>query len=196
MRGEGGIDTVSYAYETNAVTVNLDTGVATGSGTDTLETFENAEGGSGADNLIGDAVANVLDGQAGADTMEGGFGNDTYVVDDALDVVVETTNTPPAPLSGSGPEPVQLVGEGLTDTIIALINYSVESVAFVENLTLSGTATTGTGNELANVLTGNNLANSLSGLGGNDTIFGAGRADTITGGSGNDTLMATAATTP
>src|SRR5829696_2330763 len=33
----------------------------------------------------------VLDGRAGTDTMNGGLGNDTYVVDNAGDIVVESS---------------------------------------------------------------------------------------------------------
>jgi Ca2+-binding RTX toxin-like protein len=78
--------------------------------------------------------------------------------------------------------------DAFTDTVVSVLSYSLASVAYVENLTLSGTATQGTGNGLNNVITGNNLANTLSGLGGADTVVGSGGKDTLTGGSGADLL--------
>ncbi len=118
-------------------------------------------GGIGADRLCGQGGNDVLDGGegndrleggAGADQMLGGLGNDTYVVDDAGDLVTE------------------LADEG-TDAVQSLVNYTL--TANVENLTLTGTsATSGTGNELNNVITGNAAGNTLRGLAGNDTLRG------------------------
>ena len=48
-------------------------------------------GGDLADTLSGLAGNDTLEGGLGADTMTGGDGNDVYVVDDAGDVVDETT---------------------------------------------------------------------------------------------------------
>ena len=56
----------------------------------------------------------------------------------------------------------------------------------VENLTLMGTATNGTGNSGNNVLTGNSANNTLNGGGGNDTLNGSTGVDTLIGGLGND----------
>ncbi|CAA2105670.1 Bifunctional hemolysin/adenylate cyclase [Methylobacterium bullatum] len=98
--------------------------------------------------LSGYAGSDTLDGGVGADRMNGGTGNDTYVVDDTGDVVVEAA------------------GEG-TDTVRSSVSRTLE--ANVENLTLTGTAITGTGNALDNVLIGNGATNVLTGLAGNDT---------------------------
>ena len=69
-----------------------------------------------------------------------------------------------------------------TDTIrTTLASYSLASVANIENLTYTGSASfTGTGNSGANVLTGGTGADSLDG--------GAG-ADTLVGGLGDDTYV-------
>jgi serralysin len=149
-------------------------------------TIENAIGGSGNDTIIGNAVDNVLkgnagsdtlsgkagndtlDGGAGDDTMYGGLGDDLYFVDSAGDFVVEVD------------------GDG-TDTVSSSISYALGTD--VENLILTGGATHGLGNELANVITGNALGNRLSGGLGNDTLIGGDGVDFLTGGAGNDVFV-------
>ncbi len=80
----------------------------------------------------------------------------------------------------------ELADEG-TDTVQSLVDYTLG--ANLENLALTGTAaTSGTGNELNNVITGNVAGNTLHGLGGNDTLRGGLEADTLEGGAGNDRL--------
>jgi len=160
-------------------------------------------GGDGDDNLVGNsqydlisslAGNDTLDGAGGRDTLEGGSGNDLYYVDDAKDVVVETSNTPAPVLASAaddlaGPALDEASLEGVTDTVIAAVTYSLENVKFVENLTLAAgsAAATGTGNELNNALTGNASNNTLSGLAGNDTLSGSAGNDTLDGGAGVDT---------
>ena len=148
--------------------------------------IENAIGGSGKDTMIGNAVDNILEGRAGNDllfgnggndtlnggtgddTMAGGTGNDLYFVDTGGDVVTEAS------------------GEG-TDHVSSAINYSLGMN--VENLTLTGAAVSGTGNNQANVITGNANANVLQGGGGADRLIGGDGVDRMTGGSGNDVFV-------
>lgn len=116
-------------------------------------------GTAAADKITGTAEGETIDGLAGADTMTGGLGNDTYIVDNSKDVAVE--------LSGGG-----------IDTVVSSVSFTLG--ANLENLVLTGTASKGTGNALANVLTGNDANNTLDG--------GLG-ADTMTGGLGNDVYV-------
>jgi len=167
LDGGTGTDTASYASATVGVVVNLTAGAGTtgdASG-DVLIAIENLTGSVFADALTGDGAANRLDGGAGADTLIGAAGNDSYVVDNVGDVVIEQP------------------GEG-TDTVSSSIAYTL--LADFENLTLTGSATTGTGNAANNALTGTGAANLLVGLDGADTLNGNGGADTLVGGIGSD----------
>ena len=141
--------------------------------------IENAAGGSGNDEITGNAVSNTLNGGGGADTMIGGAGNDTYYVDSVGDRVHETTT-----VGGTA-------NAGGTDTIISAVSFNLAAstgVSFVENLMLRGTAAiNGWGNSLHNWLSGNSAKNTLSGGGGNDRLNGGAGADTMIGGAGNDT---------
>ncbi|TGD62897.1 hypothetical protein EYC08_15045 [Tabrizicola sp. WMC-M-20] len=77
--GGGGTDTVTYASETAAVSVNLNTGVATGTsaGTDSLSSIENVVGTGFNDTITGSNDANLIYGGAGDDLIDAGAGNDT-----------------------------------------------------------------------------------------------------------------------
>ncbi|WP_108311274.1 beta strand repeat-containing protein [Limnohabitans parvus] len=137
----------------------------------------NITGTSSADTMVGGSGNETLDGGAGNDELKGGAGNDTYVVDNANDVVFENASAG-------------------TDTVQSSVNYTLG--ANVENLTLTGEATSGTGNDLANTIVGNDNGNSLNGAAGNDTLTGGigndildggAGADSMAGGGGNDTYV-------
>jgi Ca2+-binding RTX toxin-like protein len=117
--------------------------------------------GNALDNRItGNDDNNIIDGAAGADTMLGGGGDDHYIVDNANDVVTES--------SDSG-----------TDMVESFVSFTLG--ANVENLTLAGTnSINATGNALVNSIVGNAGANVING--------GAG-ADTMVGNYGNDTYF-------
>ncbi|WP_234461617.1 beta strand repeat-containing protein [Stutzerimonas stutzeri] len=90
LDGSSGVDTIDYSAETDAVTVNLTSGNATGtgSGNDTLQNFENILGGAGNDTLTGNDAANRVDGGAGSDSISTGAGND-WIRFDADDTLVD-----------------------------------------------------------------------------------------------------------
>ncbi len=154
------------------------------------ETDDNLLAGPGNDTLVGLGGADTLDGAGGKDSLEGGSGNDLYYVYSLDEIIVESSNAPVGakPLAAEGALAAASPLAGVTDTVIASIDYSLAALANVENLTLDGTATSGTGNALDNEMVGNALANNLSGAEGNDSILGGEGNDTLQGNQGSDTL--------
>lgn len=124
-------------------------------------------GGTGNDTLFGDEGNDQLHGDAGIDSLIGGTGDDFYVVDTALDVVVE------------------LADQGIDSVFARAVNYVLG--ANVENLSASdGVNHSLAGNVLANRISGGSGADTLNGREGNDTLDGRGGADRMVGGSGDD----------
>lgn len=155
--GNTGIDTILTGIGRS---MEADVERLTLTGTASVDVLGNASDNT----ILGNSGNNTLDGGAGEDHLTGGLGNDTYVVDEALDVVVENA------------------GQG-TDTVQSSIDYTLQ--ANLENLTLLGAALEGTGNNSNNVITGNASNNTLDGGAGNDTLLG---------GVGNDTYLVDSAT--
>lgn len=135
----------------------------------------NATGNAQANTITGNGGDNRLDGGAGNDTLIGGDGSDTYVIDSLQDVIIET---------------------GVSwnrDTVESSVSGYTLGLN-LENLTLTGIATQGTGNELNNVLKGNSAANTLIGNAGNDTLDGGAGIDRLDGGAGDDIFIVDTAT--
>lgn len=193
----GGLDlvnsTVSYSisnsYEVENLTLigsaaingtgNANNNVLTGNGATNILMGDLGDdflfGGAGDDILYGGAGQDRLDGGTGADLMSGGDGADIYVLDTFSDDGISTND-----------DQVIEFANGGEDTIIASFSYTLGSE--LENLTLTGSAISGTGNSKANILNGNGLANTLSGMDGNDIINGARGDDLLRGGGGNDVI--------
>lgn len=139
-----------------------------GDDTITVSVMSDVSASGGNDIVTGSAFADRLDGGTGNDTLIGGAGDDTYVVDSAADTVVE------------------VVGQGV-DTVASAVDHVLAD--HIEDLELTGTAVSGTGNGLANRLSGNDLDNSLQGGFGNDTLYGGLGDDTLAGGGGSDVYV-------
>jgi serralysin len=227
----GGIDTYDMSKYGTSVTINLRPGqwsttavaqlallhydgskVATGNIANSLlyngdlrSLIENAIGGSGADQLIGNVANNVLDGgagndkltgDAGNDTLQGGVGTDTAVFSGAL------TQYQVTQLADGSVKVVDLRSGTYDGTDIA---WNIEQFEFggtqytlAQVLSGSGTpsepsepSTTGmtlTGTSSNNTLQGGALDDTISGLGGADLLYGYAGADYLDGGTGNDKL--------
>ena len=128
---------------------------------------DNLDGGSSRDTLNGGNGDDIIDGGLGADYLRGGNGNDGYYVDDANDIIHETT----------------VIGD--IDRVMASTSFALAADDHIEELTtddLRGLSSINlTGNVLAQSITGNAGANRLE--------DGLGAADTMIGGLGNDTYV-------
>jgi hypothetical protein len=180
--GQGGVNTLDYrVFGTGGTVVKLATGAATGTGG--VANFVNLLGSAGVDNFAGSAAAELLDGNNGADVLSGGAGNDRLFGDEGNDLLNGGADLD-AMAGGLGNDgySVDNAGDRITEAADAGIDRVSSSInhilaANVENLTLVGTAGSGTGNILANTITGNAAGNKLDGKGG---------ADRLVGGAGND----------
>ncbi|NJR37987.1 MAG: calcium-binding protein [Leptolyngbyaceae cyanobacterium CSU_1_4] len=175
-RRDQGIDTVqsSISYKLTAQLENL-----TLTGTDALNgtgsRFNNTLTGNGANNLLqglaggdrlfGDGGDDTLDGGLDGDIMSGGLGNDRYIVDSQGDTLLESAS------------------QGI-DGVEASVDFTLGDN--FEKLMLTGTAISGTGNELANQIMGNASNNILNGGVGADELIGGNGSDILTGGGDSD----------
>lgn len=166
IAGLGGNDTLSGLGEADRLDGGDGSDALLGQdGDDTLvggedERVDLLNGGNGDD---------VLDGGPGADAAAGGLGDDAFFVDDAGDVVTET--------SGGGRDEVQ-----------SSVDFRLG--AHVENLALTGgDAINGSGNGLANVVNGNGANNRIDGFDGDDWLNGRGGDDTVFGSDGDDRIF-------
>ena len=178
--------------------------IMVGGVTYTLVGNPSIEGSAGADTLTGTVMNDTIRGYAGADSLDGSIGHDSLLGGERWDTLKggQGNDTLDGGLDNDqmyggagddlyyvdnvGDRTYELLNEGI-DSVISTLNWSL--AADVENLTLVGTATTGTGNGLANRITGNEVANTLSGGASADTLDGAAGADSLDGGIGNDLLL-------
>jgi hypothetical protein len=136
----------------------------------------NGTGNAQGNLLNGNSGNNFLDGKAGADLMAGDSGDDSYVADNLFDYVSENDNAG-------------------VDTVKSSVSFTLGD--YIENLTLTGSALNGIGNDEDNQIlgnAGNNLLqgwdgqDNLTGLAGSDVLDGGDGADWLSGGMGLDTL--------
>jgi Ca2+-binding RTX toxin-like protein len=175
--GGTGNDTISFAPDTRGVLVNLASGTASGiqdrpadfiRTSVTILNVENAVGGSGNDQLFGNAGVNVLSGGAGNDGLYGGAGADILDGGAGFDLARYDTSTGPIYLRLDGV--AGSFGDAVGDQLI-----SIEGIV---------------GSYFNDTLVGNNINNDyLYGLGGNDGLYGLGGNDTLEGGAGDDALF-------
>ena len=164
MIGSEGTDRADYGTSSARVQVDLGAGTATGEGTDTLSTIEDATGSAFGDGIDGSTGNNDLDGGSGNDTMNGDGADDT--------------------LSGNLGDDGMNGNEG-TDRV----HYG-DSLTPVQVDLQAGTAT-GEGNDtLTNVedATGSRLPDEISGSAGKNDLEGNDGDDTISGKAGDDTI--------
>ncbi len=214
LADSAGSDTLDFSDNTNiAISIVVDMSTQSGvttAGTakisgNTVATFyqiENITGGSGADQITGDANANSLNGGGGSDTIfvsngadaiDGGVGTDT--MDFSSRATAVNVNLAMLQILNNGNSEAQtiqnienliggsvgdtLYGDGVTNTIQGGLGADTlkggdgNDVLYATDTTFAGDGA---------------VSNTLYGEAGNDTLFGAAGADILDGGLGNDTL--------
>lgn len=194
--GGEGEDTVSYAFSSEPVVVDMASG--TGSiniiNRDRFEDFEGAQGSQFDDEITGDDKNNKLLGLKGNDIIRGGLGNDVLIGgpgDDAL--YGEEGNDR---IMGDEGKDIIDGGDG-----VDMVDYSNEEKEGVRIDLEKRTAKGGIaeGDKLRNIegivgtifddlLIGDQENNLLFGGDGNDELRGGDGSDRLSGGSGNNTL--------
>ncbi|ANP46460.1 beta strand repeat-containing protein [Candidatus Viadribacter manganicus] len=161
-----GADTLAYVGATTNLSVNLQTGAASGFGF--ISGVENVTGGSGADTFVGSADAN---------RFTGGAGNDTYYVG-AGDTVVES--------SGGGTDIVYVNAASFT------LSANVENLTSVFAGAFSGSGNGSDniiiGGNFGSSLDGGGGNDTLIGGSGIDALNGGAGADRLVGGAGDDIM--------
>jgi Ca2+-binding RTX toxin-like protein len=181
--GGSGYDWVSYADRTAAqpVAIRMDNTVADdgqpGEKDVIWSDVENADGGKGADLIVGSNASNWLNGYDGADRIYGLGGNDRLMPGLGKDRVYGSTGIDYIDYANrTGGVRVSL-GNGVADEGQASEgDYADPNVEGA----LGGTAN--------DYLYGNNGVNYLYGNGGSDYLYGFGAGDLLSGGVGNDTV--------
>ncbi len=173
----------------NGVTIDLDTntpnpgpasqdGVVLVDGEVVLEVddFENVQGSSGDDLILGNNEINVLEGLGGndsihsfggADTIDGGEGIDTALFSAGPGVIVDLDE------GGNAIAQVNAPNGALIDTVLNFEN-------------INGSNNTNSPNGGNDILSGNSGANTLNGQAGDDILNGEGGNDVLIGGEGAD----------
>lgn len=169
---------------------------------DARSLIEAAIGGSGHDNIYGNAANNALYGNAGNDYLWGGTGGNDYLSGGDGDDVLNGGGGADAAYGGAGNDYIYaVVGTDTADggTGTDTLNTALWTGDYVVNLTTGATnffgesyinfenLVSGAGND---TLTGTNGANSIWGGAGNDSIYGEGGADMLLGEAGNDYISA------
>jgi Ca2+-binding RTX toxin-like protein len=128
--------------------------------------IENATGGSGNDQLLGNSAANTLRGNAGDDILVGREGGDRLI-------------------GGAGVDTASYVGAA--SGVVASLQDEEDNTGDAAGDTYSGIENL-QGSRHNDVLDGNDGANQIDGGNGDDSLRGRDGGDTLIGGAGNDTL--------
>ena len=149
---------------------------------DTNRELENIDGGSGADQLVGDQSGNILNGNAGNDTLNGGGSTDS-LNGGAGDDTLAGGGANDALNGGDGSDTADYASVG--DEAGVQVNLATGVASGEGNDTLSGMENVN-GSSFGDAITGDSGNNVLNGRGGDDAIQGGDGDDTINAGSGAD----------
>ncbi|HET7714895.1 MAG TPA: calcium-binding protein [Bauldia sp.] len=194
--GGTGVDTLDYsAFASPVVTTlagaNFANVQVNGVLSDKVKNVENVIGGSGNDQLTGDASDNTFFGNGGADALSGGVGNDTLVGGANGDTIDGGDGVDTASYADKSVDVSVTLG-GATAATVFLNGVAEDAVQNVENLVGGAGNDSFVGDAFANFFSGGSGNDSLSGGLGNDIVHGGDGDDTVQGGAGEDLLSGNA----
>jgi Ca2+-binding RTX toxin-like protein len=215
LDGGAGFDVADYSASATGVTINLQTGAASGGDAqgDSLTSIEGVIGSGGNDALTAGASGGTLFGGAGNDTLQGGAGNDALTGGDGSDTLQggagnDTLN------GGIGSDTAIFTGPVtdysfdfapgnvliVTDSIAG--RDGVDRLDGVEFATFNGityrvisgddgsnTTLQGPNDGVPSLILAHDGADWGGGHATSDVVFGGAGNDTLDGGDGNDTLV-------
>ncbi|WP_315986496.1 hypothetical protein [Microvirga sp. Mcv34] len=192
---------IAYFQGSAAVQVDLATGIATGQGTDTLQSINSVVGSSSGDVLKAGSEAVTLDGAAGNDTLYGSNAQDWLYVGSGADVVYGSAGNDQIYANGATTlrydqmVVLDVNGKNLAGMILADLAQgyvrkyiSGSSIPQWDEDRIYSSAIDLVATKYNDYVDGNSLNNHLFGLGGNDSLSGVGGNDVLSGDVGNDTL--------
>jgi hypothetical protein len=183
--GAGQNDWVSYLEAGGGVTVDLRTGVSTGShGDDTLANVEHIRGSRFDDLLIGNPRANRIFGYQGADEIDGKAGDDVIDGGAGQDLIRGGTGTNQV-IGGLGKDTGDYSSAQTPVRVDLAQAWAIDEAAITTFDQLSEVENV-RGSKYDDGITGDANANVLRGLGGGDSLWGEGGDDVLVGGAGYD----------
>ena len=202
----GGSDWIDLATRPDPVALRLGEGqFTTVGGADRIAVgygvaIEHGRGGSGSDQILGNALANrlegglghdTLQGGAGDDTLDGGAGNDRAEGGEGTDRFVLTGVTRAQASASQGADGLVLIGSALgQDSLFGIeeIVFDDGTVSVAELLGLSIPGEVVTGTDGADTLSGTGDDDTITGGDGDDLIAASSGQDTVAGGAGDDLI--------
>ncbi|RVK93360.1 calcium-binding protein, partial [Sinorhizobium meliloti] len=218
LDGGAGSDTADFSDKTQSLVLALNGGadavaIVGGTAEDTVRNIENIIGGSGNDQLTGDAAANTFRGGLGADVLDGGADSDAADYSDkTASLVVTLAGVNPATvfvggvaedtlrnienvIGGSGND--VFAGDGFQNVFdgragIDTADYSASAKGIAVTLNGANDAKVIVGNTAEDTLrnienvTGSAVADVLTGDSQGNILLGGGGGDILKGGGGQD----------
>jgi len=133
--------------------VDLSSGIATGEGTDSLISIENASGGSGNDRLIGNSGNNTLDGGNGLDLITGGAGADLFQFSAKPNIISTAVADRITDFNSAEGDRIQISRSAFADTATNLVT-AIANLSILEGFDPATASRTGLGPLIYNPLNG------------------------------------------
>jgi uncharacterized delta-60 repeat protein/uncharacterized repeat protein (TIGR02059 family) len=178
INGMEGQDVVMYEDASSGITVNLQTGNATGSaiGNDRLVSIENLHATFYDDSITLSDGGGYVFARAGNDSIQGGSGSDNFFPGSGIDTVDGGDGWDNVNYGDDGFDKPNVTASILGVTVDLAAGLATDNWGNVDTLRNIEAVS---GSQYPDTLTGNDQNNGFNGLGGNDTINGGAGVDWV-----------------